>query len=714
MRTKTLSILLLMALPFSGMAGEGMWIPSGLEAVILNQMKEMGSELTADDIYSTKNPSLKDGVIWFGRGCTGEVISDQGLILTNYHCGYGQIQSHSTVENDYLKNGFWSYTPEEELPCKGLTVSFVVSIKNVTDKILSGISSNNTETGKSTIELRSDSLVKAATAGTHYKGSVKSYFYGNHYYLILMEEFTDIRLVGAPPSSIGKFGGDTDNWVWPRHTGDFSLFRIYANADNKPASYDADNVPYKPRFSFPISLKGINENDFTMVYGFPGRTVQYIPSGAVTMMETKSNPTRVEIRRRKLEIIDKAISSNDTIRLLYASKQQRIANAFKKWQGEMLGTERVNTIGRKVAEEKAFEQWASKNNKQEYKDITQKLNVLYEVLTPYELAYDYTREAIWGVDALRFIKSYFKLEKLALDKKTDSKLMKTEKGVFLNKVSGHFKNYRVELDKAMFTSMMMYSNENMDSSFRPSFFDELLQDGDAKDRAAELFANSVFVDQEKLTDAITNLNYKNAKLLKKDPLYQIAISTYEFDKNQLNPLKFAIKDSIAKLMHVYMKGLLEMNADMQLYPDANSTLRVSFGKVEGFEPKDGLEYKHYTTLAGVIEKEDPLSDEFVVEGKLKQLWKAKDFGQYSVNDTLYVGFIASNHTAGGNSGSPVVNSKGELIGTNFDRVWEGTMSDIEFDPDRCRNISVDIRYTLFIIDKFAGCKRLINEMNIVR
>jgi len=708
-------IIYLLVLTFSSSkAGEGMWIPSQLDSFIVNHMKSLGSKLSAEQIYSTTNPSLKDAVVWFGRGCTGEVISNKGLILTNYHCGYGQIQSHSTVSSDLLKNGFWSKDQNEELHCPGLKITFIKSIENVTDLVVKELSSiSDFQLRSEKIKLVGDSIASARVKGTGYKGTVKSYFHDNEFYLIIMEEYSDIRLVGAPPSSIGKFGGDTDNWVWPRHTGDFALFRIYADKNNEPAEYSNENVPYKPRHSFPISLKGISENDFTMVYGFPARTYQYISSGDVMMRELNSNPAKVEIRRKKLQIIDEAMSANDTIRIMYASKQQRIANAYKKWQGEILGTKRVNTIGRKKKEEAQFENWATSMNDTNYIGITNKLNTLYAKLTPYVVTRDYIREALWGIETLKFIKSYFQLEDQVLNKKSDPKKLKSEKSKLVSKAYGHFKNLRLDIDEKLFISMMQHSMDSLDPNFRPTFFKDMMEDESIQELSKKAFASSIFTDPARFNESISKLSYRSARMNQADPLYKIAKSIDEFEKQKILPVKSDLDTEAKKLMHSYMKGLLEMPNEKILYPDANSTLRVSYGKVNGFEPKDGLAYKYYTTLSGVVEKEDPGNSEFEVDEKLKKLYSDKDFGMYG-NEFMYVGFIASNHTTGGNSGSPVINANGELIGTNFDRVWEGTMSDIEFDPVRCRNIIVDIRYTLFIIDKFAGCSRLIDEMKIVK
>ncbi len=693
-----------------------MWIPSMLDSTIMKRMASLGSGLTASMIFNKDSTSLNDGIVWFGRGCTGEVISDKGLILTNYHCGYGQVRSHSTVDNDLLKDGFWSDDYESELPCPGLSVSFVTSIENVTDIILNGIDENTDELERATlIAARTDSLVNARTQDQDQKADVKAYYHGNMYCLILLEEFNDVRLVGAPPSSIGKFGGDTDNWAWPRHTGDFALFRIYADSTNKSAGYHPSNRPYEPRYSFPISLKGYEKNDFTLVYGFPAVTNQYITASEVVMRERKSNPARIAIRKEKLDIIDNAISANDTIRIMYASKQQRIANAYKKWQGEIQGTEDKRTIERKQREEQQFVEWAKANDLITYEKVVGEIDEVIADLTPYSLAKDHVREALWGPEILGLVKSYLELEALILDKKSPQVKVKAEKGKFITKVDNHYKNVRPEIDLALFKVLYQIAFTEMDPELRPEALNNMFSSEDnIGDKIESYYRNSIFTDQDKLKSAVARLDYKRAKQIQADPLHQIASSVKKFEGTILNPGYDALKSRLGIMMRTYMKGLMEYHTGNPIFPDANRTLRVSFGKIEGFEPKDGLVYKHFTTLEGVMEKEDPESDEFYVDPHLSELYQKKDFGEYASNDTLYVGFIASNHTSGGNSGSPVINGDGHLIGTNFDRVWEGTMSDIEFDDGRCRNISLDIRYTLFVIDKFAGCRRLIDEMNIIK
>lgn len=712
---RTVLLILLVCTIRLAFAGGGMWIPSMLDSTIMNRMAALGSGITASMIFNEDSTSLNDGIVWFGRGCTGEVISDKGLVLTNYHCGYGQIRSHSSVENDLLKEGFWSDDYDAELPCPGLSVSFVTSIENVTNIILKGIDENTGELERATvIAARSDSLVAVRTRENGMKGEVKSYFYGNMFCLILLEEFNDVRLVGAPPSSIGKFGGDTDNWVWPRHTGDFSLFRIYADSTNRPSGYHPANRPYEPRFSFPISLKGYDEHDFALVYGFPAATSQYITASEVVMRERVSNPARISIRKSKLDIIDKAMSDNDTIRIMYASKQQRIANAYKKWQGEIQGTEAKRTIERKQKEEIQFTEWASKNNYISYENVIEDINAVIHDLTPYKFAKDYVREALWGPEILGLVKSYLDLELLVLDKSSSAAKVKSEKGVFISRIDAHQKSVRPEIDLALFRSLYEKAYTQMDPQLRPETLNEMFEIGNVQEKVSEYYQNSIFTDMEKLRSAVARLDYKRAKQMQTDPLHRIATSIIAFEQNVLEPGTNSLESSLDMKMRTYMKGLLEYHANDPVFPDANRTLRVSFGKIEGFEPRDGLSYKHYTTLNGVMEKEDPESDEFYVAPRLSELFKTKDYGDYASNDTLFVGFIASTHTSGGNSGSPVINSEGHLIGTNFDRVWEGTMSDIEFDEDRCRNISLDIRYTLFVIDKFAECRRLIDEMKIIR
>ncbi|MEY3344232.1 MAG: hypothetical protein RL090_1916 [Bacteroidota bacterium] len=714
---KTILLAALLTVRSFAFSDEGMWLPIFLKQLNESDMKAKGMRISADDIYSVNKSSMKDAVVLFGGGCTGEIISDQGLLLTNHHCGFSQIQSHSSLENDYLKYGFWAMKSEEELACPGLTATFIVRIEDVTSVVLNGITSATPEAEREkTIKEAIAALEKKSIEGTHYGASVRPFFNGNQYYLFITETFKDVRMVGAPPSSIGKFGGDTDNWMWPRHTGDFALFRVYAGVDNKPAEYSKNNVPFKPRHFFPISLKGVQPGDFTMVYGFPGRTTQYIPSFAVKNIMEVNNPARIAIRTARLNVIDEAMRSSDKLRIQYAAKQASIANAWKKWQGEQKGLRRLNTITVKQKYEKTFTDWVVANNKTEYKSVLKDMKKNYEELAPFSKAIDYINEAALGVEMLRYAISFNKLEVLSSANPVDQAAIKTEVERLLSGLSGFYKDFDAQTDQRLFVAMMpMYFND-VDPEYHPT---ELINmqakfKNDYLSYANFVYQNSMFSDSLKLQAFLKNYSVKGLKKLLADPSYKLAMSFREIFKNKLESPSAKINAELTILNRKYMAAQMEMEPGKRFYPDANSTLRVTYGQVEGYEAADAMVYQHATSIEGIMQKENPKVEEFEVPKKLKDLYNSRDFGDYAVNGTLPVAFVASNHTTGGNSGSPVLNANGELIGTNFDRVWEGTMSDIDFDPDKCRNISLDIRFTLFVIDKFAGCKRLIDEMKIVK
>jgi hypothetical protein len=714
---KSLLLVALLCFRFLAIADEGMWIPLFLKQLNESDMKARGMKISAEDIYSVNKSSMKDAVVLFGGGCTGEIISSQGLLLTNHHCGFSQIQSHSSVEKNYLKNGFWAYTQQEELACPGLSVTFIIRIDDVTGEINSKLTPGMSETERDTkIKEISTRLEKAATEGNHYTASVRSFYNGNQFFLMLMETFKDVRMVGAPPSSIGKFGGDTDNWMWPRHTGDFALFRVYAGKDNKPAEYSEDNVPFTPRYSFPVSIKGVEPGDFTMVFGFPGRTSQYIPSFAVKNILEVNNPARIKIRTARLEIIDEAMRSSEKLRLQYAAKQASIANAWKKWQGESRGLKRLRTIEEKQAYEAKFNTWCQQNNKKEYASIVSDYEKTYKQLAPLSYVQDYINEAAMGVELLRYALAFNKLSSVSETKPADETAITKEADRMMKGAGGFFRDYDMATDKKLFVSMMQLYVNDVDKKYHPKVLTDALSKykGNISKWADEVYSKSSLTDSLRVTQLLTSYSSKTVKKLQQDPAFMLAMSFRKVFTDMIEDEISQLNGKLSVLNRLYMAAQMEMEPNRKFYPDANSTLRVAFGQVNGYEPRDAVKYLHYTTLQGILEKEDPDVEEFEVPQKLKELYHSKDFGPYAVNGQLPVAFVASNHTTGGNSGSPVLNANGELIGTNFDRVWEGTMSDIDFDPAQCRNISLDIRYTLFIIDKFAGCKRLIDEMKIVK
>ncbi|MBK0403116.1 S46 family peptidase [Adhaeribacter sp. BT258] len=721
MKKKTILVRLLALLllaPFTGRADEGMWLPLLLKQLNESDMQKRGLKLSAEDIYSINKTSLKDAIVLFGGGCTGEMISGEGLLLTNHHCGYSQIQSHSSVKQDYLTDGFWAKNRSEELPNPGLTATFIVRMEDVTAQVLKDIPANLPEAEREKkVQANMAGIEKAAVEGTHYKAQIKPYFYGNEYYMFVTETFTDVRLVGAPPSSIGKFGGDTDNWMWPRHTGDFSVFRVYAGPDNKPAGYSAENKPYVPKHFLPISLKPIKESDFTMVFGFPGRTTEYLPSYAVKEIYEVSNPAKIAIRETKLNILDQHMKASDEVRIQYAAKYASISNYHKKWIGENRGLKKLNAVEKKQELEKQFTAWvnASPERKAKYGTVLSEFEKNYNSLNGITLSRDYFIEAALGVELISYAQNYVALVDLIKNKAPQADIEKQLKN--LGNYAGFFKNYNQAADKEVFAALMQMYYQNVEPKFQPEYFRTTVEKkykGNFRNFANDVYAKSFMVSADKVKNALPKISTTNTKLIEKDPAYLLARAFLDNYRAKIMLTYVAASDANTLNNRLFVAGLREMQTDKKFYPDANSTLRVAYGQVSGYEPMDGARYKYYTTLEGIMEKADPSNPDFVVPQKLVDLYKAKDYGDYGVNGEMPVAFIATNHTTGGNSGSPVINANGELMGTNFDRAWESTMSDIMYDPDRVRNIIVSTNYMLFIIDKFAGATHLIKEMNIVR
>ncbi|MCK4662668.1 MAG: S46 family peptidase [Bacteroidales bacterium] len=712
-----ISILFLFVSTISIKADEGMWIPILLEKYNIADMQEKGFKLTAEDIYSVNNVSMKDAVVIFGRGCTGELISDQGLLLTNHHCGFPQIQKHSSLEHDYLTDGFWAMSKEEELVNPDLTVSFLIRMENVTNKILANVTDDMDESKRyELIENAIDTVKKYASENTHYEAIVKPFYFGNEYYLFVYEIFKDVRLVGAPPSSIGKFGGDTDNWMWPRHTGDFSLFRIYANKDNKPAEYSPDNVPYKPKKHFPISLKGVKKGDFTLVFGYPGRTSQYLTSFAVEMISKVENPHQIKLREKKLEILQADMDASDEVRIKYASKYASTSNYWKKWIGENRGLEKLNAIEKKQKLEEEFQAWVNSDNSriEKYGNLLSDYKKLYKELTDYALVVDYTWEAGFSLEIVKFASKFRKIINLELNGGSQEEINNA-----LTKLKGNitkfFKDYNMPTDKKVFTVLLEMYYDNIAQNFHPDIF-ELIENkfnGDFSKYSDYIYSKSILLNEKNILNLTDNFSSSTAKKISKDPAYKLYTSIADKYSQDIYTKHNELRDKIQVLNRSYITGLREMYSDKVFYPDANFTLRITYGKVDDYYPRDGVFYEYYTTLSGIIEKDNPDIYDYKVPEKLKELYKSKDYGRYGENSVMKVCFTGTNHTTGGNSGSPVLNADGYLIGINFDRNWEGTMSDIMYDPEQCRNITLDIRFTLFIIDKFAGAKHLVNEMTLI-
>jgi len=695
-------------------ADEGMWIPLLIDRYNIKLMQEKGFKLTAEDIYSINRESMKDAVVIFGGGCTGEFISEKGLIITNHHCGFGSIQNHSSLEHDFLTDGFWAASPEEELSNPGLTVTILKYMEDVTDKVLDGVTDDmDREKREAIINANIVAISAEAVKGTHYLSMVRPFFTGNQYFLIVNEVFRDVRLVGAPPSAIGKFGGDTDNWVWPRHTGDFSLFRVYADKENKPAAYSKDNVPYKPAYHFPVSLKGIKEGDFTMVFGYPGRTQEYAPSYHIRMLKEVYYPKAVAVRGVKLEVLNRAMQSDPEVRIKYSAKAYGISNAWKKWIGEIQSLEKTNSIERKEVYEEGFVHWVSFDPPRtaKYGKLFEHYKEIYKNYQTYYLVNNYTSEVFFsnGIEAAGFANNFRQAAELAMknDPKLEEELKRLE-GV----TRGFFKNYDRATDKEIFRALMKMYGENISPEWQTPAYKALYakSSGDFSAVVDDLYSKSVFCDEKKMEALLKNFDPR--KVLK-DPIYILAVSASEMLDNKVRPELASMDSRLAELNRLYMAGQMEYSKSKLFYPDANSTLRLSYGQVMGYDSRDGVYHRHFTTLTGIIEKDNPEIYDYDVPERLKELYASKDFGRYAVNGDVPVCFIANNHTTGGNSGSPVLNAEGHLIGINFDRAWEGVASDIMFNPSQSRNISLDIRYALFIIDKFAGAGYLLDEMTII-
>lgn len=721
MKHKLLISLILIFTFFSknSRADEGMWLPILLGQGPEAEMQRMGMKISAQDIFSVNKACIKDAICLFGGGCTAEIVSSQGLILTNHHCGYSAVQAHSSVDHDYLTNGFWASSFKEELANPSLKVSILTYMEDVTEKVLKDIPENlASDMRQSMIALRIAQMEQEAKNSTKNTVQIKEFFNGNQYILVSYKVFQDVRLVGAPPSRIGKFGGDTDNWMWPRQTGDFSLFRIYVDKDNNPAPYSESNIPYTPEYHLKISLKGVQENDFTFVFGYPGTTQEYLPSIAVDRLAHYENPVSIKARGIRLEVFRKYMEQDKKTRIQYSAKYAGVENYYKKMMGESKGVDRTEIISRKAAQEKQFVEWANatEDRKKNYGNIISNYIQLYKDYGEIMVAMEYFYEAGLGIEMIRYTRNYDKLLQLSTAEKINQDELSKYLDALKNGAPGFFKNYDSRIDKEVMIRLLnMYYNE-CNKEFIPSEVKRLgdLYKGDFSKFVDEAFTHSIFTDEKKLTHFLESYQPKKAKAIVKDPLFSLSANLYQFNKDVLNTANEKFRAQNQELNRFYMKGLMEMNPDKKFYPDANSTLRVAYGKVQGFEPRDGVKYKYFTTLKGVIEKEDSTIYDYVVDDRLKELYEKSDYGMYADKDgSMHVAFIATNHTTGGNSGSPVLNANGELIGINFDRVWEGTMSDIVYEKEICRNISLDIRYCLFVIDKYAGATHLIKEMDLV-
>jgi hypothetical protein len=711
----SLLLMILISAGFKARADEGMWLLPLIEKLNVGKMTEMGLKLTAEDIYSINNACLKDAIVIFGGGCTGEIVSSQGLLLTNHHCGYGSIQSHSTVEHDYLRDGFWAKTKNEELPTPGLAVTFLVRIEDVTSQILAGVRDGMSENERNTaINSARSAVEKKAAEGNNYRAQVSSFYGGNYFYLLVYERFTDVRFVGAPPSSIGKFGFDTDNWEWPRHTGDFSVFRVYSGPDGKPAPYSKDNIPLKPKKWLTISLKDLNTGDFAMILGYPGRTQRYYTSFEVDEILKITNPNRIKIRGVKQEIWMADMVADQKINIQYASKYSGSSNYWKYSIGQNNQLKNLNVIERKQQIETQFNTWvnADAGRKAKYGEALNLIRTSIEGRAVPQNAYQYLSECIQGCEILSFSQigsQLITVMKSGEQERTDELINRIK-----NNVADLYKNYSAPTDLKSTKAMLKLYRQDVDPKFHPDFYVNIVDKkfkGNIDKFVDNMFAKSVFSSEESLN---AFLSKPVLKLLEKDPVV-VAYSSISKVAQNLSSERSKFDEDLAKGQRLWVAALREMTPEKTLYPDANSTMRLTYGSIRDYDPRDAVTYKYYTTLQGVIDKYKPGDYEFDLPQRLIDLNKRKEFGRYaSPKGYMPVNFLTTNDITGGNSGSPVLNAEGHLIGLAFDGNWEAMSGDIYYEPELQRTISVDIRYVLWVIDIYSGAKHLVDEMTIVQ
>lgn len=707
-------LILLIALFFSithVKSEEGLLIPTVLGA-FESDMQAMGMKLSAKDIFDVNNASIKDAIIHFGGGCTAEIVSKTGLIFTNHHCGFSQINYHSSIDNNILKNGFWAANYSEELPNKGLTAARMVRMEDVTKAVLEGTQGLDPENAQAIIMANIAKIKAAAIKDNHYEADIKPFDFGNSYYLLVKETFEDVRLVGAPPSAVGKFGGDTDNWVWPRHTGDFSVFRIYAGTDNNPAPYSKDNKPYTPLHHLPISLKDKKDGDFTMVFGFPGRTEQHTISNELDFIINELRPAQIKMRDLSLSAINAAMKTSEETTLQYASKQARVANAWKKWIGQIDGLKRADAISVKQQYEKEYETKAMSDQDWEnnYGMIVKDLNELADQYKGKDFAYNLFNEYYYvGAEFFKQVRTMKKFIK-TFNEGMDDESLATEIERLKKGAANFYKNYDSGIDRKVFELQTAYYAKVVDKTFLPNE----MKDQSATDLSEAIYKKSIFTDIERYNAFLDKFKSKSISKLEKDPAFQLDNALNDvFQEQLLSDLRlyYGQKNNLLK---TYVKGKYEMYPDAKHWSDANSTLRVSYGKLEGSIPRDGMKYTPHTTFKGIIEKHNTGKDDFALTDRMLELYAKNDYRDYDQDGELWICFTGSNHTTGGNSGSPVIDAEGNLMGLNFDRSWESTMSDYMFDASRCRNITVDIRYVLWMIEVYGEADHIINELTLVK
>jgi hypothetical protein len=716
----TLTILLMSFLigPAHLNAEEGMWLPSLIGELRMGDMHDRGFRLTAEDIYRINHASITGAVVSFGGFCTGELVSAEGLLLTNHHCGLGSVQQHSSLENNYLEEGFWAMNREEELPNPELFVRFLREVRDVTGTVLEGVEYGMSEKSRHRIiDQHIRDIQEEAIAGTRWKAVTKSFYYGSEYYMFLYEEFNDVRLVGAPPRSVGNFGGDTDNWIWPRHTGDFSVFRIYADKDNHPALYDVENVPYRPGSFLPISPEGVDTGDFTMVCGFPGHTYQYLLASELEMITRKSLPAKIRIRTERMEVMQERMDTSEEIRIKYAAKYANVSNAWKKWQGVIKGLDRVDAIRHKQELEQKFAEWAGHRQagRMPYESVLDSLEFLIGKESELILAYEYQREILGAIEILDFAGKFPDLVAASANREIGRYMLDYTIEETRKLARDFFEDYEVSIDRETFRRLLRIYAADLPPTYHSEYLSETLRRyrGDTDRYIEQLFDRTIFTRPDRIMELLDNPDQSAINRIEKDPVYFLALSCDALSR-RITASYNAVRARKNAHYRIYVKGLREMQQGRDFYADANGSMRITYGRVGGYSPGDAIRYGALTTLDGIIEKSYLPADDYRIPEKLMQLYEDKDYGPYAVNGKVPVCFIASNHTSGGNSGSPVLNAEGQLIGINFDRNWEGTMSDYVYDPDQCRNISVDIRYVLFIIDRYAGAGHLIDEMKIMQ
>jgi hypothetical protein len=694
---------------------EGMWLPSTLKSREADMIAS-GLKIPVELLYNEAGTGLNNAVVLFGSGCTAELISSKGLLLTNHHCGYGTVQGISSRENDYFAHGFWAMNNKEEIPCPGLKVTFVRKMENVTEIILADLADTTNNARRDTlIAGRIRALEKGYKYTTKMDATIRTLYNGNQYWVFITETYTDVRLVGFPPNGIGQFGGDTDNWMWPRHTGDFSMFRIYSGKNNKPAEYSPSNKPYDSRSFFPINISGYKEGDFTMVYGFPAVTQEYISSFQLNQIYNIIDPIRINSRTKKLNVWTKHMTDSRDVFLKYTSKRASVANGWKKWQGEIRGLRLNNVLEKKRQGEKDFQDWAGTDDSLPYADDLLTKLLVHTTAADSALKADvYIQEAVLGIELIQQAAVLDRMIQLMRMKLPQSKLSDTLQKL-ISGMESFYKNFDLQTDKELFT-VLFPEYINNGGSWVPPLAAKMYNDyhNDATSMANDIYSLSFLADKERLKSFAASATIKDSMRLLADPAWRLYKLINDYRRNVIGPALSEYNKHLAYLNRLYMQAQMKKDWNTTYYPDANQTLRLSYGKVEGMDPDGPADYSYQTNLDEVIKKDNPSVEEFKVPEKLKTLYQKKDYGRWKVNGTVPLAFIASNHTSGGNSGSPVLNAKGQLIGTNFDRVWEGTMSDLYFDPKLCRNISVDIRYTLFIIEKFGGAGWLLKEMKLVR